>query len=213
MNTGTRIKICGITREADFDACIEVGVDALGFVFYAGSPRCISAARVAELLRRLPPFVAGVGLFVNPAPAEVEAVLAAAPIDLLQFHGDEPEAFCASFGRPYLKAARVRPGFDLVQFAAAYPSARGILCDAFVEGYGGGGKTFDWALVPAGLPKPLVLSGGLSPDNVGEGIRRLRPFAVDVSSGVEAAKGIKDSAKIAAFIERVRETDESLRSA
>jgi len=209
----TRIKICGITRETDLDVCVEAGADALGFVFYPASPRVVEPARAATLIGRLPPFVTAVGLFVNAGVDEVRRALASAPLGLLQFHGDEDEAFCRQFERPYLKAARVRPGLDLLQFAAAYRSAQGILCDAFVEGFGGGGQSFDWSLIPQRLPRPLVLSGGLSADNVGAAIHRLRPAAVDVSSGVEVAKGIKDHGKIAAFIAKVREADESIRSA
>lgn len=208
----TRIKICGITRPEDADCCVKHGADALGFVFYAPSPRHVAPEVAARLVSRVPPFVTRVGLFVNAPVAEVRAVLDAVPLDLLQFHGDEDAAYCASFGVPYLKAARVRPGLDLLEYAACFPSARAILCDAFVDGYGGGGKTFDWSLVPQGLPLPLVLSGGLSPDNVGEAIRALRPAAVDVSSGVELGKGVKDHAKIAAFIAEVRAADESIRS-
>lgn len=205
--TKTRIKICGLTREADVDAAVAAGADAIGFVFYPPSPRYVTPERAAELARRLPPFVAAVGLFVNPEPAQVEAVLAKVPLEVLQFHGDETESQCRRYLRPYLKAARVRPDLDLVQYAAAYPSARAILLDAFVDGYGGGGKTFDWSLIPAGLAQSIVLSVGLDGDNVAEAVRRVRPAAVDVSSGVEAAKGIKDAAKIRAFIAAVRSAD------
>lgn len=208
--TRTRIKICGITRDADLDACVDAGADALGFVFYAASPRHVESTRAAALIHRLPPFVTAVGLFVNPVAAELRRVLAEVPLGLLQFHGDEDEAFCRSFERPYMKAARVRPGLDLLQFASAFASAQAILCDAYVDGFGGSGQSFDWSLIPERMPRPLVLSGGLHPDNVGEAVRRLRPAAVDVSSGVEAAKGIKDHAKVAAFIAKVREADESL---
>lgn len=208
----TRIKICGITRDDDAACAVAHGADALGFVFYAPSPRHVSPDQAARLVARVPPFVTRVGLFVNAPEAEVRAVLVQVPLDLLQFHGDEAPAYCESFGLPYLKAARVRPGLDLLEYAARFASARAILCDAFVDGYGGGGKTFDWSLVPTGLSLPLVLSGGLSPDNVGEAIRALRPAAVDVSSGVELGKGVKDHAKIAAFIAEVRAADESIRS-
>ena len=208
----TRIKICGITRPEDAACCVAHGADALGFVFYPSSPRYVAPTAAARLVGSVPPFVTRVGLFVNAPAAEVRAVLDAVPLDLLQFHGDEDAAYCASFGLPYLKAARVRPGLDLLEYAARFPSARAILCDAFVDGYGGGGKTFDWSLVPQGLSLPMVLSGGLSPDNVAEAIRALRPAAVDVSSGVELGKGVKDHAKIAAFIAEVRAADESIRS-
>lgn len=203
----TRIKICGLTRGEDVDMAVAAGADAIGFVFYPPSPRYVAPEVAAALVARLPPFVTAVGLFVNPAPDAVEAVLERVPLGLLQFHGDETEALCRSFYRPYLKAARVRPELDLVQYAAAYPSAQGILLDAFVQGYGGGGKTFDWTLVPAQLGKPLVLSGGLDPDNVGQALARLKPQAVDVSSGVEQAKGIKDRTKIQAFVAAVRAAD------
>ena len=206
----TRIKICGLTREEDVDAAVAAGADALGFVFYPPSPRYVTPQRAAELLRRVPPFVEIVGLFVNEAPTVVHATCAALPINVLQFHGDEDAAYCRQFSRPYLRAARVRPGLDLVEFARSFPDARGLLLDAFVEGYGGGGHVFDWTLIPPGLPGYLVLSGGLSADNVGEAIRRVRPVAVDVSSGVEMSKGIKDHSKIAAFVAAVRKADESI---
>lgn len=199
-----RIKICGLTRQEDLQAAIDAGADAIGLVFYPPSPRHVDLQRAAELARAVPPFVTTVGLFVNADPARVRETLAAVPIHLLQFHGDEDESYCRQFGRPYLKAARVRPGLDLVQYAAAYPSAQAILLDAFVDGYGGGGEAFDWSLVPPSLGKPLVLSGGLDAGNVAEAIRRVRPAAVDVSSGVEASKGIKNAEKIRAFVAAVR---------
>ncbi|MDI3514376.1 MAG: phosphoribosylanthranilate isomerase [Rhodocyclaceae bacterium] len=203
----TRIKICGLTRAQDVRAAVDGGADAIGFVFYPPSPRAVSIEQAAELVALLPPFVTSVGLFVNPAPGEVEAVLERVPLQLLQFHGDEAEAECARYGRPWIKAARMRPGVDLLEFAASHPRASGILVDAFVDGYGGGGKTFDWTLIPAGFARPLVLSGGLDADNVVDAVRRVRPWAVDVSSGVESAKGIKDAQKIAAFIAGVRHAD------
>lgn len=203
----TRIKICGLTRPQDVRAAVMAGADAIGFVFYPPSPRNVGFDQAAALAAELPPFVSAVGLFVNPAPAFVQQALQQVPLQLLQFHGDESEVECARSGRPWIKAARVRPGIDLVEFAFRHPGARGILLDAFVDGYGGGGKTFDWSLIPDGLSRPLVLSGGLDPDNVGEAVRRIRPFAVDVSSGVESAKGIKDAAKVAAFIAGVRDAD------
>ncbi|MFZ1444410.1 MAG: phosphoribosylanthranilate isomerase [Candidatus Dechloromonas phosphoritropha] len=206
----TCIKICGLTREEDVDAAVAAGVDALGFVFYPSSPRYVSPQRAAELAQRIPPFVDVVGLFVNESPEAVHAVCAALPISLLQFHGDEDATYCRQFARPYLRAARVRPGLDLVEFARAFPDARGLLLDAFVDGYGGGGDVFDWTLIPPDLPGFLVLSGGLTATNVGEAMRRVRPAAVDVSSGVEMGKGIKDHSKIAAFVAAVRKADESL---
>lgn len=207
MTRRTRIKICGLTREADLDAAVEAGADAVGFVFYAKSPRHVPLARAAELARRLPAFVMPVGLFVNAAAEEVQAAAAAIPQLLLQFHGDESPAQCARSGRPWLRAARMAPGFDLLDFATRFHDAQALLLDAFVEGYGGGGKVFDWSLVPANVPRPVVLSGGLHAGNVTDGILQVRPWAVDVSSGVEAAKGIKDAALIRRFCEAVREAD------
>ena len=203
----TRIKICGLTRAQDVRAAVDHGADAIGFVFYASSPRAVSIAQAAQLVALLPPFVASVGLFVNATEDDINCVLERVPLQLLQFHGDEAEADCARFGRPWIKAARMRAGVDLVEFASLHPGASGILVDAFVEGYGGGGKTFDWSLIPQGFGRPLVLSGGLDADNVVDAVRRIRPWAVDVSSGVESDKGIKDTAKIAAFIAGVRDAD------
>ncbi len=203
----TRIKICGLTRAQDVRAAVDHGADAIGFVFYASSPRAVSIAQAAALVALLPPFVASVGLFVNATEDDINCVLERVPLQLLQFHGDEAEADCARFGRPWIKAARMRAGVDLVEFASLHPGASGILVDAFVEGYGGGGKTFDWSLIPQGFGRPLVLSGGLDADNVVDAVRRIRPWAVDVSSGVESDKGIKDTAKIAAFIAGVRDAD------
>jgi phosphoribosylanthranilate isomerase len=206
----TRIKICGITREDDLDAVVAAGADALGFVFYAPSPRYVAAARAAELVARVPAFVKTVGLFVNAAPEAVATVLDQVPLDLLQFHGDEAPGYCAAFRRPWIKAARVKPGLDLLEYARAFSGAAGIsglLLDAHVEGYGGGGQTFDWSLIPQGLPLPVILSGGLHPGNVAEAVRRVRPWAVDVSSGVEAARGVKDMRKIIEFIAGVRDAD------
>lgn len=200
----TRIKICGLTRVADVETAVDAGADAIGLVFYPPSPRYVDLAPAALLARAVPPLVSIVGLFVNADPEVVRRTLAALPIHLLQFHGDEDEAYCQQFDRPYLKAARVTPGMDLVQYAAAYPSAQAILLDAFVDGYGGGGKVFDWTLIPADLPAPIVLSGGLDAHNVADAVRRVKPAAVDVSSGVEAAKGVKDADKIRAFVAAVR---------
>jgi phosphoribosylanthranilate isomerase len=211
MTQRTRIKICGLTREADVAAAVDAGADAIGFVFYAGSPRAVSVARAAELARGLPSFVTPVGLFVNAEPALIAEAAAALPLLLLQVHGDETPADCEALfqatRRPYLRAARMAPGFALLDFAAAHPSAAAVLLDAPVEGYGGGGKAFDWSLVPANVPRPVVLSGGLNPANVIDGITRLRPWAVDVSSGVESAKGHKDAALMRQFCEAVREAD------
>ncbi len=200
----TRIKICGLTREGDVLAAVNAGADAIGFVFYPPSPRYVSPARAAELARLLPPFVTAVGLFVNPSRDDVAEVLGSVPLQLLQFHGDEVESDCLGYGLPYIKAARMRPGLDLLKYAASFAGAQGLLLDAFVEGYGGGGETFDWSLIPSDLPMPLILSGGLHAGNVAEAVRRVRPWAVDVSSGVESAKGIKDAARITEFVAGVR---------
>lgn len=204
----TRIKICGLTRASDLQEAVDAGVDALGLVFYPPSPRYVDLATAASLASRVPPLVTIVGLFVNADPPQVRATLAAVPIHLLQMHGDEDEAYCRQFDRPYVKAARVRAGMDLLQYAAGFPSAQALLLDAFVEGYGGGGKVFDWSLVPPTLGKPLILSGGLDAGNVGDAVRRLKPAAVDVSSGVEADQGIKDAKKIRAFVKAVRAADQ-----
>ncbi|HUP08608.1 MAG TPA: phosphoribosylanthranilate isomerase, partial [Caldimonas sp.] len=189
MNTAarTRIKICGVSQEADVEAAVEAGADAVGFVFYPPSPRHVTYVRAADLARRLPPFVTPVGLFVNAGPSAIAAAIEAVPQLLLQFHGDEPPSFCAGFRRAYVKAARMAPDLDLLDFAARYADARAVLLDAPVEGYGGGGKVFDWSLVPAAVPLPVVLSGGLHAGNVIDGILQVRPWAVDVSSGVERA--------------------------
>lgn len=203
----TRIKICGITRAQDLRSAVALGADALGFVFYPPSPRCLTAERAVDLVRAVPPFVTPVGLFVNAEPAAVLDVLTSVPLQLLQFHGDEDAAYCRQFGRPYIKAARMRPGLDLVEYAASFPDARGLLLDAFVEGYGGAGQVFDWRLIPEKLPLPLILSGGLEASNIEAAVRTVRPWAVDVSSGVETGKGIKDAQKIAAFITGVRNAD------
>lgn len=201
----TAIKICGITREQDALAAAHWGANAVGFVFYAKSPRAVTPARAAGLMRVLPPFVTSVALFVDADAEEVKHTLAIARADLLQFHGDETPHYCRQFGVPYLKALRVRPEVDLLQYARDYHDAKGLLLDAYVEGtHGGTGATFDWALIPKNLPLPVVLSGGLTPENVIAAIKAVRPWAVDVSSGVESARGIKDAAKIAAFATGVR---------
>jgi len=207
MNQRTRIKICGLTREADVEAAVQAGADAVGFVFYAKSPRHVELARAAELARRLPPFVTPVGLFVNASGADIAAAVAAIPQLLLQFHGDESPQDCARPARAFIRAARVAPGFDLLDFASRFAHAQALLLDAHVDGYGGGGKVFDWLLVPSAVPLPVVLSGGLHAGNVIQGIQLLRPWAVDVSSGVESAKGIKDAHAIRRFCDAVREAD------
>ena len=201
-----RVKICGITRLQDLHAACDAGADALGFVFYEKSPRHVTLASAAALLRELPPFVQSVGLFVNAEPAFIESVLQAVPLDLLQFHGDETPADCARFGRPYIKAVRVNRETDLLKCAADFDAACGLLLDAYVPGVPGGtGERFDWTLIPTNLPKPVILSGGLTPGNVAEAVQRVRPWAVDVSSGVEVSKGIKDAHKIAQFIAKAKD--------
>ena len=214
----TRIKICGLTRAQDLQAAVVSGADAVGFVFYGPSPRHIAPEAAGRLLAGLPPFVTSVGLFVNATAEEVEAVLAVAPVSLLQFHGDETVAQCVAIAqavrRPFLRAVRVKSGMepqDLLEYERAYRAASplfaGLLLDAFVDGYGGGGKVFDWSLIPEELAPRVVLSGGLSEQKVTEAVVGLRPYAVDVSSGVEAAKGIKDAARIRAFTAGVRVAD------
>ncbi|HTJ95936.1 MAG TPA: phosphoribosylanthranilate isomerase [Rhodocyclaceae bacterium] len=207
----TRIKICGLTRSQDLQAAVAAGADAVGLVFYPPSPRFVTIPQAQALAADVLPFVSLVGLFVNAQPDEVRAVLAAVPLQLLQFHGDEDEAYCKQFGRPYIKAARVQPGLDLIEYATRFPSAQGILLDAYVDGYGGGGQTFDWSLIPGELPLPVILSGGLNVANVTDAVLAIRPAAVDVSSGVEQgsgeSKGIKDAAKITAFIAGVKKAD------
>ena len=207
MNQRTRIKICGLTREADVDAAVAAGADAIGFVLYDKSPRHVTVTRAAELARRLPPFVMPVGLFVNATDTEIDAATVAIPQMLLQFHGDESPQVCARAGRPFLRAARMAPGFDLLDFASQFADAQAILLDADVDSYGGSGKVFDWSLVPSAVPLPVVLSGGLHAGNVIQGIHTLRPWAVDVSSGVEHSKGIKDADALRRFCNAVREAD------
>lgn len=204
----TRIKICGLTREQDVQVAARNGADAIGLVFYARSPRHVSIAQAAQLVSVLPPFVTSVGLFVDAAPEFVREVLAAVPLDVLQFHGNESPLYCAQFDRPYLKAIRVKAGVNLLQCAADFHSARGLLLDAYVEGVPGGtGAKFDWTLIPDDLGMPVVLSGGLNVDNVAAAINTVRPYAVDVSSGVEVSKGIKDTAKIEHFIREAKRMD------
>jgi phosphoribosylanthranilate isomerase len=207
----TRIKICGITRVEDVIGAVKSGADALGLVFYDKSPRNVSVQQALELTRVISPFVTLVGLFVNASAETVRGVLKAVPLNVLQFHGDEDPEFCAQFGRPYLKAIRVRAGIDLVQYAADFSGAQGLLLDAYVAGIPGGtGASFDWALIPHDLPLPLILSGGLHVGNVGDAISQVRPYAVDISSGVEAGKGIKDAAKMTAFVNEVNGIDMQL---
>lgn len=211
MSSRVRIKICGITRPEDAAAAVAAGADAIGFVFYAASPRYVSAAQAALIIGGLPPLVTTVGLFVNASAEEVRAVLDLVPLALLQFHGDESNEFCASFGRPWIKALAMKPGLDMDAAIAAYPDASGILLDAWHPDLRGGtGHSFDWASFPARVGKPLILAGGLTPDNVGQAIVLTRPYAVDVSGGVEMAKGIKDARLIEAFVAEVKRADAQL---
>lgn len=204
----TRIKICGITRVEDALAAVRLGAHAIGLVFYAPSPRAVTPAQARSIIDALPPFVTTVGLFVNADTQMVRETVAVAPVQLLQFHGDETPEFCSGFALPYLRAVRVRADTDLLQYAREFRAAKGLLLDAYVEGLRGGtGATFDWSLIPRQLPLPVVLSGGLEPGNVEAAVRAVQPWAVDVSSGVESAKGIKDAVKIEQFINGVRNAD------
>ncbi|WP_043308268.1 phosphoribosylanthranilate isomerase [Pseudomonas sp. ML96] len=203
--TAVRVKICGITRAEDALAAVAAGADAIGLVFYAKSPRAVDVEQAHSILAALPPFVTTVGLFVDIERAELERILARVPLDLLQFHGDESVQDCEGFNRPYIKALRVKAGDDIAAQVNTYPSAQGILLDTYVEGVPGGtGEAFDWSLVPQALSKPVILAGGLRPDNVAAAVAQVRPYAVDVSGGVEASKGIKDAEKIGAFIRAAR---------
>lgn len=200
----TRVKICGITRAEDAQAAVLHGCDAIGLVFYEKSPRYVTPARAAEIVAALPPFVSAVGLFVDASVEEVHGVMAQVDLAVLQFHGEETPQYCRQFGMPYLKAVRVRPGTNLLQYAADFYDAKALLLDAYHEGVPGGtGQTFDWSLIPPQLAVPVILAGGLNAGNVGEAIRCAHPYAVDVSGGVEREKGIKDAAKIAAFMRGV----------
>lgn len=200
----TRVKICGITRPEDALVAVDLGVDALGLVFYAPSPRNVTIATAADIARQIPAFVSVVGLFVNAEPSFVEEVIANVGLSLLQFHGDETPEDCERFGLPYIKAIRVKADTNLVQYARDFTSAKALLLDTYTEGVAGGtGQMFDWNLIPSALPKPVILAGGLQANNVAQAIRQVKPYAVDVSGGVEATKGIKDAQKIAAFMQQV----------
>ncbi len=204
----TAVKICGITRVEDALTAARCGAHAIGLVFYRPSPRYVTPDNAATIIRALPPFVTPVGLFVDADAEEVRDIAVQTRVQMIQFHGAETPEFCARFELPYLKAVRVRPDVDLLQYARDFRSAKALLLDAYQEGlHGGTGAVFDWDLIPPALPLPVVLSGGLHPENVAEAIRRVRPCAVDVSSGVEASKGIKDAAKIEAFVNGVRNAD------
>jgi phosphoribosylanthranilate isomerase len=210
MTLRTRIKICGLTREDDVDAAVAAGADAIGFVRYPKSARFVTAERAAALAARLPPFVTPVLLWVNAGPDEIRDGAVRIPHAVHQFHGDETPADCRAAGRPYLRAVRMAPGVDLLDCASRFSDAQALLLDAFVEGYGGGGKVFDWSLVVRSVPRPVVLSGGLHASNVIEGILAVRPWAVDVSSGVERDKGIKDADAMRRFCDAVRQADARL---
>lgn len=204
----TRVKICGITRVEDALAAAAAGCDAIGLVFYAGSSRHVTPQRAAEIVVALPPFVTVVGLFVDAPTAEVLAVTGQVRLDILQFHGEESPDYCRQFAAPYMKAVRVKAGTNLLQYATAYADAKALLLDAYIEGVPGGtGLTFDWGLIPTDLPKPVILAGGLNASNVAAAVRQVRPYAVDVSGGVEQEKGIKDVAKIAAFMRGVLDAE------
>ena len=205
----TRVKICGITRPGDGVAAAQFGADAIGLVFYRASPRSVNVSEAREVVRALPPFVTSVGLFVNAAEQEVRDVLAEVPLDLLQFHGKKPAAYCRLFGKPYVKAVTVQPGRDVQAYLGNYKDAAGFLLDTYHPAVAGGsGQVFDWSLVPDGLGRQVILAGGLNAGNIAQAIRRVRPYAVDVSSGVESAKGIKDSGKMSEFFAGVESADD-----
>ncbi len=212
MQADTFIKICGLTRAQDVGAAVHAGAHFLGFVLYPGSPRYIPLERAIELCALMPPAVKPVLLFVNAERVDVQAACRAIPQGILQFHGDETPQQCNELadGYPYWRAARMRQGFNLKAFAEQYAQAQALVLDAHVQGYGGGGQAFDWSWVPQGLSTPLILSGGLNADNVGAGIRQIRPWGVDVSSGVEVAKGIKHHPAMQSFCQAVRCTDQLL---
>jgi phosphoribosylanthranilate isomerase len=208
----TRIKICGFTRESDVEAAVKAGADAIGLNLYAPSSRSVTVQRALELSKVMPPFVTPVLLFVNASDELIAQSLAAIPHAVLQFHGDETPVQCKRAQRAYIRAARMETGFDLLNFAAQYSNAQALLVDAHVDGYGGGGKVFDWSLIPKNVPLPVVLSGGLHAGNVAAGVEQLRPWAVDVSSGVESAKGIKDAMAMRQFCDVVRAADARIAS-
>lgn len=202
-----RVKVCGITRNEDAIAAVQCGADAIGFVFWRHSARYIDADSARRITDVIPPFVCTVGVYVDPDAVWVEETARAAKLNLLQFHGDESPEFCNQFSQPYIKAIRVKPDTDLLQYAARYRTAKGLLLDTYAANMPGGtGHVFDWRLIPQQLPLPLILSGGLNPDNVVHAIQQTKPWAVDVSSGVEASKGIKDKKKIIAFMQGVKQS-------
>jgi len=203
----TRVKICGITRIEDALAAVNAGADAIGLVFYAQSPRCVTIEQAQKIVAAIPPFVSVVGLFINASKAEIETVLSKVRLDILQFHGDETSSECEQIKLPYYKAIRVKADTNLLQCAVEFNSAKALLLDAHSESaFGGTGQTFDWNLIPKSLTKPVILAGGLTAENVGSAIKRVQPYAVDVSGGVEKSKGVKDAAKIAAFMQAVEQS-------
>ncbi|NOT16313.1 MAG: phosphoribosylanthranilate isomerase [Methylotenera sp.] len=207
----TRVKICGITRVEDALVAVAQGADAIGLVFYAPSPRNVSIAQAAEIASKIPAFVTVVGLFVNAEPDFINEVLANVKLDLLQFHGDETSEACARYARPFIKAIRVKASTNLVQYAQDFANAKALLLDTYTEGLAGGtGHVFDWNLIPKQLAMPVVLAGGLTADNVANAIAQVKPYAVDVSGGVELAKGIKDATKLAAFMRQVNNQQDSI---
>ncbi|WP_020168617.1 MULTISPECIES: phosphoribosylanthranilate isomerase [Methylotenera] len=200
----TRVKICGITNAEDARSAIKYGADAIGLVFYASSPRCVTITQAQQIVAAIPPFVSVVGLFVNATTAEIEAVLSQVHIDILQFHGDENAAECERIKLPYLKAIRVKNDTNLLQYEVEFSSAKALLLDTYSEAaFGGTGHVFDWKLIPENLKMPIILAGGLTAENVADAIKQVQPYAVDVSGGVEVSKGIKDVSKIADFMQAV----------
>lgn len=200
----TRVKICGITNVKDALDVVEAGADAIGLVFYAPSPRAVTLAQAKEVVASIPAFVTVVGLFVNAEKSEIEKTITEVGIDLMQFHGDESPDFCRQFNRPYIKAVRVKADTNLIQYADEFFDAKALLLDAYAEGLPGGtGQSFDWSLIPSNLAKSVILAGGLNAENVAQAIKAVQPYAVDVSGGVEVAKGIKDVYKIKRFMQQV----------
>jgi phosphoribosylanthranilate isomerase len=203
----TRVKICGITRVEDALNAVNAGADAIGLVLYTASPRCVSIEQAKNIVLAMPPYVSVVGLFVNASTAEIQSVLSQVHLDVIQFHGDETAEDCAQINLPYYKAIRVKPDTNLLQYAVDFKAAKALLLDTYSEqAYGGTGHVFDWNLIPKNLPKPIILAGGLDASNVGAAIKQVQPYAVDVSGGVELSKGIKDAAKIAVFMQAVKES-------
>ncbi len=204
----TRVKICGITRPEDALAAAQLGADAIGLVFYPKSPRYVEASQAAEIISVIPPFMTTVALFLDAQKDVIQEVLSTVPVDLLQFHGDECPTDCGTFGRPYIKAIGMKGGVDAQAYAATYPDAQGYLLDSHAVGEAGGtGTSLDWSSLPK-LKKPVILAGGLRPENVAEAVQQSRPYAVDISSGVESSPGIKDKALMKAFISEVKKADE-----